>query len=165
VLVAFLRREDVIGHPAPGRGRAELWKYHNPLLDWRLSAAAARGYLALARGDTSDALDRFLALPDSLCPYCEDQRLISAQLLEARGREREAASLLDREIGHSPPSFWEPFWALERARVNERLGNRAKALAGYSFVAAVWMHAESELQPYVAEARAAVTRLSAEPRR
>jgi len=164
-LLAFLRRADEIERPAPGRGRAELWKYHNPLLDWRYSAAAARGYLALARGDTSDALDRFLALPDSLCPYCEDQRLISAQLLEARGREREAASLLDREIGHSPPSFWEPFWALERARVNERLGNRAKALAGYSFVAAVWMHAESELQPYVAEARAAVTRLSAEPRR
>jgi len=151
-LLAFLRRADEIERPAPGRGRAELWKYHNPLLDWRHSAA-------------SDALDRFLALPDSLCPYCEDQRLISAQLLEARGREREAASLLDREIGHSPPSFWEPFWALERARVNERLGNRAKALAGYSFVAAVWMHAESELQPYVAEARAAVTRLSAEPRR
>ena len=162
-LLAFLRRADETERPAPGRGRAELWKYHNPLLDWRYSAAAARGYLALARGDTSDALNRFLALPDSLCPFCDDQRLISAQLLEARGREREAASSLDREIGHSPPSFWEPFWALERARVNERLGNRAKALAGYSFVAAVWMHADPELQPYVAEAHAGLKRLSGEP--
>jgi len=162
-LLAFLRRADETERPAPGRGRAELWKYHNPWLDWRYSAAAARGYLALARGDTSDALNRFLALPDSLCPFC-DERLISAQLLEARGREREAASMLDREIGHSPPSFWEPFWALERARVNERLGNRAKALAGYSFVAAVWMHADPELQPYVAEARAALKRLSGEAR-
>ena len=58
----------------------------------------------------------------------------------------------------------ESFWALERARVNERLGNRANALAGYSFVAAVWMHADPELQPYVAEARAALKRLSTEPR-
>ncbi len=121
------------------------------------------GSITLARGDTSDALNRFLALPDSLCPFCDDQRLISAQLLEARGREREAASSLDREIGHSPPSFWEPFWALERARVNDRLGNRAKALAGYSFVAAVWMHADPELQPYVAEAHAGLKRLSGEP--
>src|SRR6266566_2415957 len=100
----------------------------------------------------------------SLCPFCDDQRLISAQLLEARGREREAASMLDREIGRSPPSFWEPVWALERARVNERLGNRAKALAGYSFVAAVWIHADPELQPYVAEARAGLKRLGGEPR-
>jgi len=32
-------------------------------------------------------------------------------------------------------------------------------------VAAVWMHADPELQPYVAEARAALARLAAEPRR
>ncbi len=163
-LLAFLRRADEIERLAPGRGKAELWKHHNPWLDWRYSAAAARGYLALARGDTGEALDRFVALPDSLCPGCGYQRLASAQLLEARGREREAASLLDREIGPSPPSLNDPVWALERARVNERLGNRAKALASYSFVAAVWMHADPELQPYVAEARAALKRLSTEPR-
>jgi len=163
-LLAFPRRADEVERSTRGRGKAELWKHHNPWVDWRYSAAAARGDLALARGDTSEALQRFVALPDSLCPDCEAHRLITAQLLEARGREREAASMLDREIGHSPPSFWEPFWALERARVNERLGNRAKALAGYSFVAAVWMHADPELQPYVAEARAALKRLSAEPR-
>jgi serine/threonine-protein kinase len=162
-LLAFLRRADEIERPTPGRGKAELWKHHNPWLDWRYSAAAARGYLALARGDTGEALHRFVALPDSLCPGCEDyQRLATAQLLEARGREREAASMLDREIGPSPPSLSDPFWALERARVNERLGNRAKALAGYSFVAAVWVHADPELQPYVAEARAGLKRLSGE---
>jgi hypothetical protein len=56
------------------------------------------------------------------------------------------------------------FWAPERARVNERLGDRAKTLAGYSFVAAAWIHADLELQPYVAEASAGLARLSGEPR-
>ncbi len=173
-LVAFVRKADDIEHHAAGRGGAEshaaspaLWKRDSPWFDWRYSAAAARGYLALARGDTSDALNTFLTLPDSLCPYCDDERLVTAQLLEARGRGPEAASRLEREIkniaGRSP--LRESFWALERARVNERLGNRAKALAGYSFVAAVWMHADPELQPYVAEAHAALARLAAEPRR
>jgi len=173
-LVAFVRKADDMEHHAAGRGGAEshaaspaLWKRDSPWFDWRYSAAAARGYLALARGDTSDALNTFLTLPDSLCPYCDDERLVTAQLLEARGRGPEAASRLEREIkniaGRSP--LRESFWALERARVNERLGNRAKALAGYSFVAAVWIHADPELQPYVAEARAALARLAAEPRR
>ena len=162
-LLAFLRRADEIERSVAGLGKAELWKHHNPWLDWRYSAAAGRGYLALARGDSSDALNVFLALPDSLCPGCDDQRLVTAQLLEARGREREAASMLDREIGHGGgPSLSEPFWALERARVNERLGNHQKALAGYSFVAAVWIHADPELQPYVAEAKAGLKRLGAE---
>ncbi|TLY76333.1 MAG: hypothetical protein E6K43_02770 [Gammaproteobacteria bacterium] len=172
-LVAFVRTADDMEHHAAGRGGAEshaaspaLSKRDSPWFDWRYSAAAARGYLALARGDTSDALNTFLTLPDSLCPYCDDERLVTAQLLEARGRGPEAASRLEREIkniaGRSP--LRESFWALERARVNERLGNRANALAGYSFVAAVWMHADPELQPYVAEARAALKRLSAEPR-
>ncbi|HYT62694.1 MAG TPA: hypothetical protein VEL50_02270, partial [Gemmatimonadales bacterium] len=164
-LHTFLRRANEVERLAAGRGKAELSKYHNAFLDWRYLAAAARGYLALASGDTSEALHRFVALPDSLCPFCDEQRLITAQLLEARGREREAGNVLDREIGHSGPSWSESFVALERARVNERLGNRAKALAGYSFVAAVWMHADPELQPYVAEARAALARLGAEPRR
>src|SRR5439155_8878174 len=146
-LVAFVRRADDIEHHAAGRGGAEshaaspaLSKRDSPWFDWRYSAAAARGYLALARGDTGGALNTFLTLPDSLCPYCDDERLVTAQLLEARGRGPAAASRLEREVkniaGRSP--LRESFWALERARVNERLGNRAKGLAGYKFVAAVW---------------------------
>src|SRR2546422_653645 len=83
-LLAFLRRADEIERPTPGRGKAELCKYHNPLLDWRYSAAAARGYLALARGDTSDALNRFLALPDSLCPFCDDRSEEHTSELQSR---------------------------------------------------------------------------------
>jgi hypothetical protein len=58
----------------------------------------------------------------------------------------------------------EGYRALLRARVNERLGNREKAIAAYRFVADVWRNADPELQPYVAEARAALKRLSGEPR-
>jgi len=52
--------------------------------------------------------------------------------------------------------------ALERGRVNERLGNRERALEGYAKVVQAWRNADPELQPYVEEARAALTRLSAE---
>jgi hypothetical protein len=54
---------------------------------------------------------------------------------------------------------------MERGRVNERLGNRDKAVQSYSFVAAVWRNADPELQPYVKEAKEALARLSTEPRR
>ena len=52
--------------------------------------------------------------------------------------------------------------ALERGRVNERLRNRDRAIEGYALVVKAWRHADPELQGYVDEARAALTRLSAE---
>ena len=54
---------------------------------------------------------------------------------------------------------------LERARVNERLGNRDQAARSYAFVVRVWAHADSSLQPLVAEARGALRRLGAAPAR
>jgi len=56
-------------------------------------------------------------------------------------------------------------WALERAQVNERLGNRDQAIEDYSFVADVWRTADEELQPVVEQARTALVRLTNEPRR
>ena len=53
--------------------------------------------------------------------------------------------------------------ALERGRVNERLRERDKAVTAYQFVADVWRNADPELQPYVAEARAALVRLGRKP--
>jgi hypothetical protein len=46
--------------------------------------------------------------------------------------------------------------------VHEQLGNRDTARAGYAFVTAAWARADSALQPYVAEARAGLSRLSGE---
>jgi serine/threonine-protein kinase len=136
--------------------------YARPLI--RHTAAAAEGYLALARRDTTAALARFNALPDSLCPFCWLPALSRAQLLAARGRDREAAAVLNREPGNAgdPRSL---LWQLERGRVNERLGNRTEALSAFRRVATLWRHADAELKPLADEAQAAIERLAREPGR
>ena len=126
-------------------------------------AGAGHAYLALARRDTAEALRRLMALPDSLCPVaaCYQIQLARAQLLAAAGRDREAAQLLERE----PSTFIDPAHGirqLERGRVHERLGNRDTAIEAYRFVADVWIHADSALQPFVEEAKAALRRLGEE---
>jgi hypothetical protein len=128
---------------------------------WTFLAAWARASHALARHDTLDALRRFDALPDSLCPLCFQSRLPRAQLLATRGREREALALLEV---HFPPflAVEAVLFKLEGARIHERLGQREQAIAKYRFVAAVWRNADPELQPYVDEAKVALRRLSAE---
>jgi serine/threonine-protein kinase len=127
------------------------------------TSQAARAYLALVRHDTTAALQRLEALPDTLCPLCYQARLTLGQLLSARQDDRKAAALLDRWlIDLTLPS--EVFWTLERGRVAERLGDREKAIRSYQYVANVWRHADPELQPYVAEAREGLARMTSEPR-
>jgi eukaryotic-like serine/threonine-protein kinase len=125
---------------------------------------AADAYLALARGDSADALRRFTALPDSACyASCPLDTIVEAQLLAAAGRDREAAAVLDRErrsIGAPFPS--ETLRALERGRIHERLGNREMAIEAYARVASVWVHGDPEVRPFVDEAKAALARLGGE---
>ena len=134
---------------------------------WRYIAAATEPYIALARRDTALAIQRFAALPDSLCGDCYLDKLVRVRLLEARGENRQAGAVLDG-VAHNHDFFIMPatdgMWALEGGRVYERLGQKQKAIAAYEFVAAVWRHADPELQPYVAEAKAAPQRLGAETR-
>jgi serine/threonine-protein kinase len=130
---------------------------------WASHCTAA--YLALARGDTTDALRRFAALRDwPSVPRAYSERLTYAQVLEARGRDGDAAAVLAQitDLG-LPPGPIEVIWTLERARVNERLGNREQAARDYSFVMDVWQHADPRLQPFVDEARQGVARLTREP--
>ncbi len=123
---------------------------------------AALAYLDLVRRDTTTAVRRLEALPDSLCPVCYFERLTLAQLLSARHEDQKAARLLDRWLVELlVPS--EVLWTLERARVAERLGEGEKAAKNYQYVADVWRHADPELQPYVAEAKEALARLAGEP--
>ena len=144
------------------RGQTAAPAFFRPVI--RYTSAALEAYMALARGDTATALTRFSALPDSLCPFCWAPSLTRAQLLAARGRDREAAAVLNREPGNQgdPRSI---LWQLERGRVNERLGNRSEALTAYRRVATIWRHADPELKPYADEAQAAVERLAREPGR
>lgn len=127
---------------------------------YRYDAAATRAYLALARRDTTDALRQFVALPDSACPWCVLPALTRAELLAAVGRDRDAAADLDRHFGMGDAvHVW---WALLRGHVNERLGDRARAVESYEFVVRAWHHADPELQPFVADARAGLGRLATE---
>jgi hypothetical protein len=144
----------------PGHTNAD-----SALMRWAQDCAAV--YLALARGDTTDALRRFAVLRDwPNVPRAYQQRLTYAQVLVARGQDRDAAAILDQiaDIGTAAGPI-EVIWKLERARVNERLRNREKAVRDYSYVMDVWRHADALLQPFVEEARQGVTRLAREPRR
>ncbi|HEX7977982.1 MAG TPA: serine/threonine-protein kinase [Gemmatimonadaceae bacterium] len=123
------------------------------------SAAVASAYLALARGDTAESLRRFRALPDSLCELCAVPRLVHARLLARTGRLRDAATILaDRPT--LLPSAIDVLWALERARVAERLRDPDMARQNYTVVVEAWRDADPELAPVVNEARAALNRLA-----
>jgi serine/threonine-protein kinase len=124
----------------------------------RMGATAS---LALARGDTSGALQLFEAIPDSLCMImnCFHEKVTLAGLLTARGRDREAAELLDRWMwSHEGDTPGFVLALLNRGRIAERLGDRNKALECFRYVAAAWPRPDPQLTPYVAEARAALPR-------
>jgi eukaryotic-like serine/threonine-protein kinase len=153
---AALRRAgsswDALMRRAGGARELELWA--------RYGVAASQAHLALARADTAEAATRFAALPDTVCP-CAPDRLLTARLLSARGQAQQAKAVLDRIWFAN----WDPnagILGLERARIADRLGQREAAGELYQFVADLWKNADPELQPYVAEARDRVERLSAE---
>jgi hypothetical protein len=117
-------------------------------------------------------LRRFLPLVDSTsctgCSYLRWRidRLTTARLLSAQGRQREALRFVSTtDTRGIPPLPFDVIIALERGRIAEQLDERDAALAAYGFVADVWMHADPELQPYAAEARAALQRLAGRRRR
>jgi serine/threonine-protein kinase len=123
----------------------------------------ARGYLALTRGDSAAALREFGTMPDSLiaCAGCHVWRLTHAQLLSRAGRAREAEAIL-----RSQPHYWASpvgvLWTLERARVQEQLGDLASARDSYAYVVAAWRNPDEPLKVYVAEASRALARLSSD---
>jgi serine/threonine-protein kinase len=122
---------------------------------------AGRGFLALARGDSAVAATNFASLPNICGTSCKELKLVAARVLANARREREAERLLERG---SPAVYegydvWAGLWELERGRLAEQLGNRARAAEAYRFVVDVWRHADPSLQAYVAEARAALRRL------
>ena len=136
----------------PGSSNAPLGAY---------AAASAEAYLALARGDSVEALKRFLALPRGSCPACHLDRLTAAQLLVEQKRDREAWQLLQSEL----PTFSLPsaiLWTLLRGRVAERIGERERAIRSYAWVSGMWRNADPELEPYVTEAREGLARLTSE---
>jgi len=126
-----------------------------------LLGGGARAYLALARRDTVTALREFGTMPDSLfsCGGCQVWLLTHAQLLGRAGRWQEAELILRVQ-----PHYWATpvgvLWTLERARVQEQLGDVDSARDDYAYVVAAWQKPDEQLKVYVDEARGALARLS-----
>jgi eukaryotic-like serine/threonine-protein kinase len=160
----FVRRSD------SATRSSTYWKDMDPG-DPRYGASAARAYLAVARGDTAEAIRRLAAMRLTgrrifpRCGYCWLEGLTYARLLEATGRHEAAFALLDPGFPQRHAYPIRPLWTLERARVADRLGEREKAIESYRFITEVWRNADPELQPYVAEAHAALRRYAEEESR
>jgi serine/threonine-protein kinase len=130
----------------------------------RYATASAKAHLALAQGDTTHSIEQFQALPRDLCPACYLDRLILAQLLVDRGRDRAAWEILRGDHPSSTLAAFatEVLWVLLRGRVAERIGERERAVKAYAWVTGMWRNADPELQPYVKEAREGLARLTSE---
>jgi serine/threonine-protein kinase len=142
-LLAFAAAASRIVHSNRGADQRAMAAY---------DTAAAMAYLALARGDSTTALARLLALPDTLCPTCYVHRLTRARLLSAKSRTREAIAALDE----APAAFVTPMevvFALERARVAAQVGDLTRSRADFAFVAQAWAHADPILAAPLTEAR------------
>jgi eukaryotic-like serine/threonine-protein kinase len=133
----------------------------------RLLRETTVAFLDLARGDSTGAMRKLSAIPDTLCladdaGNCFHLNLTLARLLASRGEDSSAGALLDRWRwnGGSTPSF--VLATLELGRIAERLEDRRKAAECYGFVLATWRRPDPELLPYVAEAREGLARLRVE---
>lgn len=122
------------------------------------AARAARGYLALARGDSTGALAILRALPDSLCVDCYQERVQAARLMATLDEPERAALLLDERPNRLLTPTEIPI-ALERARVARQMQRDEKALENYSLVASAWAKADASLAAIVTEAREAAAAL------
>ena len=124
-------------------------------------ATIPAAFIALARGDTAAAIHDF-TLPDSVClTWCPVARLHLARLLAARGEDAKAAALYDQDF--ASVDIGKIVWMLDRGRVNQRLGNRAKAIDSYAYVTSAWQNPDPELKPIVDEARRGLSALRSDP--
>jgi serine/threonine-protein kinase len=110
--------------------------------------AAGQAWLALAAGDSAAALERLLAVPDSLCHRCYTHRIPRAELLLAANRTAEASSRLDFELtaivgGPRPADF---VWRLIRAEAADRSGDTATANGIRRRARGLWRNADAAMQ-------------------
>jgi serine/threonine-protein kinase len=155
-LAAFVRLRAHAGGPAGFGAGSDRTARERAAFD----TAAGMAWLTLARGDTAAALERFNALPDSLCPTCYLHRIPRAELLLDAGRAADAYAILERELAVivGGPRPLEIPWRLLRAEAAERTGRRDLAVAGYRNVLDMWRAADAGLAPFVQRARAGLER-------
>jgi eukaryotic-like serine/threonine-protein kinase len=152
-LRGHVRRADSVSRAATGPSERHAATFERD---------AARAMLDLVAGDTSAALRRLTALDQPQCPNCNLRQLTLAQVFSATRSDSAAWGILSKPFGFIAHGTGEPehvLWELMRARVAERLGERAIALAAYDFVANAWQNADAVLAPQVREAREGAARL------
>ena len=118
----------------------------------------ARARVALAQGDAAAALVAYAPLLSAAAPcapWLRFDKLVAARLLASRGRLDEAARILNAPpqiegAASAGPRSSDVLWYLERGHVAERLGDGARALEAYRFVATrggIRILSSSPLQP------------------
>jgi len=122
----------------------------------------ARGAAALHAGHPADGLRALgpaafplaRALPGLASFATADERFLRAELLRAAGRDEEALAWY---ATFPDPSGYDLVYLaparLGQARILDRLGRRAEAVAHYRRVVALWSECDPELRPLVDEAR------------
>jgi hypothetical protein len=117
--------------------------------------SVARGYVALARGDTALAARLFAGLRLASCGYaCDRSRLTASRLFRGLRDTRSAADLLERrQPSTNNGDLFEGWWHLERGRVAQLEGDETRARSEFAKLERIWAKADGALKPYVDEAR------------
>lgn len=125
--------------------------------------------LALARADTAEAIRQFenwfpteddsVRVGDGRWDFDQWGTIVWARLLVAEDRPEEALAVLQGNLAQDWPIPSRVVWRLERARLEEELGDLDAALEDYRYVAAAWQHADASLQSLAQEAREGALRL------
>jgi serine/threonine-protein kinase len=122
-------------------------------------APQVRAHLMAARGDTAGAVRTLLALPMTACRGAPCEGGFLSALLAASGRDRDAATVLDRWLP-SATALSVPMEWLLRGRIAERQGDRAAAAAAYRRVLVLWGQGDAFTRRVADEARGALTRVT-----
>jgi serine/threonine-protein kinase len=123
-------------------------------------APQIRAHLAAARGDTAGAIRMLLALPMKACNGVPCAGGFLAALLAASGRDKDAATVLDRWLPSTNTSLTAPLEWMLRGQLAERQGDRAAAAAAYRRVVTLWGDGDPAARRVADEARSALSRVS-----
>jgi tetratricopeptide (TPR) repeat protein len=137
LLVATNRQLDRLRHAPDSASSALAYVVH-----------LQRAFDALARRDSAVALERFLALPDSLVNWTAWlERATTARLLSAAGRPRESLERLRRHpMPGAATTPFEALWLRETGNAARALGDTALATAMEHGLDLMWRTADAQVR-------------------
>jgi tetratricopeptide (TPR) repeat protein/TolB-like protein len=168
IALADLSQGRVQQAQAHADAQARTYRQSSPVE--RLWHEQLKGELALARGDAMGAAKAFAAgeLPQRGISLGVPGSVLTNNLIIRDGPARAASARDDipaaieiyrRLLANGPDLKWialyEPRYVLQLARLHQRAGDRASALAEYRRFLELWKHADASL-PELAEARKAL---------